>query len=61
MLRAAKHICLHNGAEEREDVKISFFQKKRENEMDEKAMEANRMEGKKTGKDSVAPESSRPV
>lgn len=29
--------------------------------MDEKAMEANRMEGKKTGKDSVAPESSRPV
>lgn len=24
MLRAAKHICLHNGAEEREDIKIFF-------------------------------------
>lgn len=30
MLRAAKHICLHNGAEEREDVKIFFFFRKRE-------------------------------
>lgn len=28
MLRAAKHICLHNGAEEREDVKIFFFLEK---------------------------------
>lgn len=26
MLRAAKHICLHNGAEERDDIKI-FFRK----------------------------------
>lgn len=50
MLRAAKHICLHNGAEEGEDVKI-FFQKKRENEMDEKTMKPNRMEDKKNGRD----------
>lgn len=28
MLRAAKHICLHNGAEEREDIKI-FLEKER--------------------------------
>lgn len=27
MLRAAKHICLHNGAEQREDVKIFFLAK----------------------------------